>query len=104
MKSQISSNSVKSGPLNASCVDKEEDNLVSGLVHLCQRCCNPLKLHPEFMRLQGADIIPLLINYVEFFFLDALEPDDHQATLTPLTLLPARNAQSEYPRYVIPPR
>ncbi|CAL8109231.1 unnamed protein product [Calicophoron daubneyi] len=62
------------------------------MVHVCQRCCNPLKLNRDFEKLQRDKVLALV---------DAQRPEKDDTR--PPIIVPVRNTGSDYPRYVVPP-
>lgn len=61
-------------------------------VHVCQRCCNPLKLSDDLHHLEAENVLALV---------DAQCPDTDETR--PPVIIPIKNAASNYPRYFVPP-
>ncbi|TPP61876.1 SURP and G-patch domain-containing protein 1 [Fasciola gigantica] len=63
------------------------------IVHVCQRCCNPLQLNRDFDELQRDKMLALV---------DAQRPE-REDTRPPPMIIPVRNIGAKYPRYTVPP-
>ncbi|KAA3679565.1 splicing factor 4 [Paragonimus westermani] len=63
------------------------------MIHVCQRCCNPLKLHEDFEKLQQ-DKVLALVDAQRF------DRDDSR----PPIIVPVKNAGIDYPKYFVPPK
>ncbi|TGZ62104.1 hypothetical protein CRM22_007622 [Opisthorchis felineus] len=61
-------------------------------LHVCQRCCNPLRLHRDFENLEHDKVLALV---------DAQRPERDDSR--PPIIIPVKNFGAEYPHYVVPP-
>ncbi|KAF7257791.1 hypothetical protein EG68_04758 [Paragonimus skrjabini miyazakii] len=79
-----------STPIHSRCVVGM--NSANQMIHVCQRCCNPLKLHEDFEKLQQ-DKVLALVDAQRF------DRDDSK----PPIIVPVKNAGIDYPKYFVPP-